>query len=103
MALEFSEASVYDIIFMDINMPKMNGYEVVKAIKEDATNLNFDTPVVTLTAAALNEERKRMMDVGVYDFITKPFSPKQLQQTIFSCLDKSINFREILESELGKE
>lgn len=103
VALEFSEIAVYDIIFMDINMPKMNGYEVVKAIKEDETNLNFDTPVVTLTAAALNEERKRMMDVGVYDFITKPFSPKQLQETIFSCLDKSINFREILENELGKE
>lgn len=103
LALEFSKSSIYDIIFMDINMPKMNGYEVVKAIKEDKTNLNFKTPVVTLTAAALNEERKRMLDVGVYDFITKPFSPQQLQETILSCLDKSINFREILEHELGKE
>ncbi|MBL4649252.1 MAG: PAS domain S-box protein, partial [Aureispira sp.] len=95
-ALDYSKCNVYDMIFMDINMPRMNGHEVVLAIKADPHNLNFKTPIVTLTAAALNEERKRMFEAGVYDFITKPFSPQQLQQTIVSCLDMSL----IIEEEL---
>jgi PAS domain S-box-containing protein len=89
-AVEFSKQRLYDIIFMDINMPKMNGHEAVRTIKKDKSNINCNTPIITLTAAALQEERRKMFELGVYDFITKPFSPQELQQTIYSCLDKSI-------------
>ncbi len=90
-AIKYSKEKKYDLIFMDINMPVMNGYEAVVELKKDHNNLNHQTPVITLTAAALQEERKRMFKAGVMDFITKPFSPNQLQQTIVNCLDKSIN------------
>ena len=90
-AIEYSKNKKYDLIFMDINMPVMNGYEAVIELKKEKNNLNADTPIITLTAAALQEERKRMFKAGVFDFITKPFSPKQLQQTIVNCLDKNVN------------
>lgn len=89
-AVAYADKKLYDVIFMDINMPKMNGHEAVRAIKKTATNLNFETPIIALTAAALQEERRRMFEAGVHDFITKPFSPQQLKQTIYSCLDKSL-------------
>jgi CheY-like chemotaxis protein/HPt (histidine-containing phosphotransfer) domain-containing protein len=88
-AIDHSRIKKYDLIFMDINMPVMNGYEAVVELKKDKKNLNSITPIITLTAAALQEERKRMFKAGVFDFITKPFSPKQLQQTIVNCLDKN--------------
>ncbi|MBL4648131.1 MAG: PAS domain S-box protein [Aureispira sp.] len=88
-AVEFSKKKLYDLIFMDINMPKMNGYEAVLAIKKDSSNPNYKTPIITLTAAALYKERERMFKAGVADFITKPFSPQLLQQTIISCLDET--------------
>ncbi|BDS10737.1 PAS domain-containing hybrid sensor histidine kinase/response regulator [Aureispira anguillae] len=91
-AVEYARTKQYDMIFMDLNMPIMNGYEATVKIKKDPLNLNFHTPIVTLTAAALHEERKRMFEAGVYDFITKPFSPQQLQRTIISCLDQSVPF-----------
>lgn len=89
-AVDASMRRPYDLIFMDINMPKMNGYEAVKAIKGNPQNPNHKTPIITLTAAALYEERKKMFEVGVADFITKPFSPQVLQQTILNCLDATV-------------
>jgi PAS domain S-box-containing protein len=88
-AVECSKKKLYDLIFMDINMPKMNGYEAVVAIKKDPSNPNYKTPIITLTAAALYKERERMFKAGVADFITKPFSPQLLQQTIINCLDET--------------
>ncbi|BDS15540.1 PAS domain-containing hybrid sensor histidine kinase/response regulator [Aureispira anguillae] len=93
-ALEYSMTKKYDLIFMDINMPRMNGYEAVVAITTDSANPNCKTPIITLTAAALHEERKRMFEVGVSDFITKPFSPQLLQQTIINCLDEKAALHE---------
>jgi len=99
-ALNYSMENKYDLIFMDINMPKMNGYEAVLAIKNEASNPNVQTPIITLTAAALHEERKRMFEAGVYDFITKPFSPQLLHQTIIKCLDKSLELEPFDEEEI---
>lgn len=89
-ALALSEKKEYNLIFMDINMPRMNGYETVVALKKDSNNPNYHTPIITLTAAALHEERKRMFEVGVSDFITKPFSPKLLHDTILRWAKKSV-------------
>ena len=85
-ALEQASKKHYDIIFMDVNMPVMNGLEALKLLKSDESNLNINTPVIALTAAALLEEKRKMFEAGVVDFISKPFLPTQLQQIILNCL-----------------
>ena len=85
-ALKASEQSLFDVILMDINMPKMNGYEATQRIRENNDNMNQQTPIITLTAAALQEERNKMYNLGVNDFVTKPFAPDQLQKTILDCI-----------------
>jgi len=83
-----SKEKDYDIIFMDINMPILDGVEATKRIREDEENINRHTPIIALTAAALFEERKRMDQAGANEFVTKPFSPKQLQVSILTCLQR---------------
>ena len=64
------------LIFMDIQMPRMNGYEATKYIRE---NLHIQTPIIALTAGAFAEHRKAAKEAGMNDFIPKPFDiPKTI-------------------------
>ena len=67
-------------------MPEMDGTEATTLIRSQSDNLNQNTPIIALTAAALLEERKRVFQAGMNDFVTKPFSPKTLQNLILKWL-----------------
>ena len=58
----------YDLIFMDINMPNMNGVETTKKLQ----NLGVCTPIVAMTANALQGDRERFLDIGMSDYLSKP-------------------------------
>ncbi len=62
------------LIYLDVMMPKKNGYEVCQEIKTDI-NLN-DVYVIMLTAKGQERDREKGTDMGADEFITKPFSPK---------------------------
>ncbi|MBF0179347.1 MAG: response regulator [Magnetococcales bacterium] len=64
------------LVFLDVMMPIMNGYDVCSAIRADAT-LN-DTKVVMLTAKGQEADRQRGLEVGVNHFMTKPFDPDEI-------------------------
>lgn len=64
----------FDIIIMDIMMPKMDGYEAVKKIRE----FNKNIPVIMLSARSDEYDKLMGFDLGVDDYVTKPFSPKEL-------------------------
>jgi len=68
--------SSYDLIFMDCQMPEMDGYEATKAIRRE---LLIQTPVIALTAHAMKGELDQCLTVGMNDFLTKPFTLKQLE------------------------
>jgi signal transduction histidine kinase/CheY-like chemotaxis protein/HPt (histidine-containing phosphotransfer) domain-containing protein len=70
----------YDIILMDIHMPKMNGLEASKRIR--LVGKNIKTPIVAISAAALLEERNRGLASGMNDFIAKPFAPELLKRVM---------------------
>jgi PAS domain S-box-containing protein len=71
----------YDLILMDIQMPIMDGYEATVAIRQ-TSNLNQHTPIVALTASAMNSQKNQAFEAGMNDFLSKPFTPTQLVEKL---------------------
>jgi len=67
-----SKNNSYDLIFMDENMPIMNGIEATKIIRENETDV--EVPIVAVTANALVGDREKFMKVGMNDYISKPYT-----------------------------
>ena len=65
-----------DIVVLDVMMPRMTGYEVAKALREDADTAHI--PIIFVTARAQSSDVERGMELGVDDYVTKPFDPLDL-------------------------
>lgn len=76
----------FDIVFMDLQMPVMNGFEALRAIKSDEDNPNFNTPVLALTADAMPETRRLVDKSGFAGYITKPFKREDLFDEILKAI-----------------
>ena len=79
----------YDMILMDIQMPVMNGYEAVKAIRQ-LPGKRGSIPVVALTANAFEEDRKKALDAGMNGHIAKPLNMERLLLTMGEILSDCI-------------
>jgi DNA-binding response OmpR family regulator len=77
-ALRLAQTENPDLVFLDVMMPHLSGYEVCRRIKEDA-ELN-STYVILLTARGQEVDRVRGIDVGADEYITKPFDPDDIIQ-----------------------
>ncbi len=75
-----------DLIILDIMMPELDGYEVLKKIRE--TTGNQDVPIIFLTARGNEAEEIKGLELGANDFIRKPISPKKLIARVKSNLRK---------------
>jgi len=71
----------YDLILMDIQMPVMNGTEASMKIREFS-----NVPIIALTANSSKQEANRCMEIGINDYISKPFKPRDLYSKIMSLL-----------------
>jgi two-component system alkaline phosphatase synthesis response regulator PhoP len=69
-----------DLVVLDIMMPKLDGYETCKILKNDPETKNI--PVILLSAKGRNVDQKMGFQVGADDYITKPFSPRKLVERI---------------------
>ncbi|MBJ6119623.1 CHASE3 domain-containing protein [Pontibacter sp. BT310] len=69
----------FDIIFMDLRMPVMNGFQATAYIRQTLQN---HTPIVVLTASVLRNERERCLEIGASDYMAKPFSINDLAKTL---------------------
>lgn len=73
-AVQLFRQNVYDLILMDENMPNMNGIESTRQIRNYERQHGLSpTPIVAVTANVLPEERRRFIEVGMVDFISKPY------------------------------
>jgi two-component system, OmpR family, alkaline phosphatase synthesis response regulator PhoP len=90
-ALERMKLERPDLVVLDIMMPKLDGYEVCKAIKSNPTTKQ--TPVILLSAKGRNVDQKLGFDVGADDYITKPFSPRKLVERINQLLGQPVTER----------
>ena len=80
--LDFLEISQYDLIIMDIMMPRLNGYETLKEIRRRKNNV----PIMMLTAKSLVDDKVLSLDAGADDYLTKPFQLKELLARIRALL-----------------
>ena len=62
-------------------MPEMNGYDATIQIR-NTSNLNQHTPIIALTASAMLNKKDKAFEVGMSDYLAKPFNPNQLKQVI---------------------
>jgi CheY-like chemotaxis protein len=74
------EPPPFDLVFMDLQMPEMDGYTATKLIRAQP-RLN-DLPIIAMTAHALVEERQKCLDAGMCDHVTKPIDPDALLATL---------------------
>jgi DNA-binding response OmpR family regulator len=65
-----------DIVILDVMMPRMTGYEVAKALREDVGTAHI--PIIFVTARAQSTDVERGLELGVDDYVTKPFDPLDL-------------------------
>ena len=73
-ALEYWKNHHYDLIFMDIGLPDMDGYEVTHLIRVHELTKKTHTPIIALTAHAGDENKKRCIDAGINAVLTKPLT-----------------------------
>ncbi|AIW21113.1 response regulator [Vibrio coralliilyticus] len=76
-------SEMFEIIFMDLQMPVMDGYEASTRIRSDARY--DDIPLIAMTAHAMVEERERCLNIGMNDHVSKPIDPEHLFSTIKRC------------------
>lgn len=85
-AIEMIKSQEIDLVVMDIMMPKMDGYQAVKEIKKIK-----DVPFIMLTARSEEFDKLLGFDMGVDDYVTKPFSPKELVARVKAVLKRTQN------------
>jgi CheY-like chemotaxis protein len=82
-ALKLIQLKIFHLVLMDIQMPFMNGYECTRQIRELPDPYFKNVPIIALTASATGEDIKKLGEIGLNDYITKPFDPQDLHDKIF--------------------
>jgi DNA-binding response OmpR family regulator len=79
-ALEWLEGNLPDLIICDIQMPKMDGYECLKKVRERGYTKH--TPFIMLSGTEASKERIKCYRLGAQDYLMKPFNPEELEELI---------------------
>lgn len=79
-----NEENAIDLIFMDLQMPEMNGYEATQILKKKYPHM----PIVAQTAFAMSDDREKALDAGCDDYLAKPIKSKDL----LSVVEKFLKF-----------
>jgi len=82
-AVDMVKKNKYSIVLMDIMMPKMDGFEATKYIKE----LDKEIPIIALTAISEKINKEKFEEVGIDKILNKPVNPKLLYETIINCCE----------------
>lgn len=84
-AIGLCKLNEYDLIIMDVMMPKLDGFSAVKEIKKFK-----DVPIIMLTARGEEYDKLHGFDLGIDDYVVKPFSPKELMARVNAILTRRV-------------
>jgi CheY-like chemotaxis protein/predicted Fe-Mo cluster-binding NifX family protein len=80
-AIKALETAAYDLVFMDAQMPDMDGYEATKVIRDPQSGVrSHHVPVIAMTAHERQQDQKHCIEVGMDDLISKPIQPDRLRE-----------------------
>lgn len=79
-ALEVLKNNPVDLILTDLNMPEMNGVELVHFLKESSEYANI--PVIVITTESSTVRIEELQEAGILDYLHKPFTPEEFRETI---------------------
>lgn len=78
-AYEILKETPFDLILSDVNMPVMDGYGLIKKIKEELT---IETPTVAVTAFAIQGDKEKLLLAGFNDYVSKPIDMSELEKVL---------------------
>ena len=85
-ALEFWQRSEFDLIFMDVQMPELDGFETTQRIRAEETSTGKHIHIIAMTANAMAGDSERCLAAGMDDYVSKPISRQALERSIKNCL-----------------
>ncbi len=85
-ALDSVENDKYDLLILDVSMPDPDGFEITKRVRQFS-----DVPIVLLTGMGMVQDKARGIELGANDYITKPFSHKELIGRVDIALRRSLD------------
>lgn len=81
-AVEAACHNNYKLILMDVQMPEFDGFDATRAIREAEAVTGRHTPIIALTALAMDGDKDRCLAAGMDDYISKPYNLQQLRDTL---------------------
>jgi len=87
LAVLRQDPAEFDVVLMDVQMPEMDGLEATRAMRQQPELAGM--PVVALTAGALAQERRRALDAGMNEFLTKPLEPATMVRTVRQAIERA--------------
>jgi signal transduction histidine kinase/DNA-binding response OmpR family regulator len=102
-ALGALEKGSFDLVFMDVQMPVMDGFEATAAIRKKEGASGVHLPVVALTAHAMKGDREKCLAGGMDGYLSKPIRPQELDEILKTYLARRAQAPEAQESELSKK
>lgn len=82
VALERLQHATFDLIFMDCQMPVLDGYQATRRIRHDPSHPAARTPIIAMTAHAMAGDREQCLNAGMNDYIAKPFRAEELRAVL---------------------
>jgi len=94
-AIEMLTNQSFDVVLMDIQMPEMDGYEATKRIRK--MEKHHDTPIIAMTAHAMQSEKEKCIKAGMNDHLSKPINPEILFRKLNQCFNSTCTY-EVLQT-----